>query len=741
MARLLLVSNRLPVTVQRDAAGVRVIPSAGGLATGLSGPHRRSGGLWVGWPGDTTALSSEEREQLGRQLAQLRTAPVELTRAQVQGFYEGFSNRVLWPLFHYLVDHLPLGSMEWEVYREVNQKFADEVVRRYQQGDLIWVHDYQLCLVPGMLRAKLPGARIGFFLHIPFPSSEVLQALPWRNALLEGLLGADLVGFHTFSYGRHFSNALVRLLGLSAENDRVRVNGRVVRFGAFPMGIDAKGFDAEASSAQTDAEVLRLKEGGNGQKLLLGVDRLDYTKGIRRRLLGFARFLEREPQWREKVRLLQIAVPSRTEIEEYEEFRQDVDEVVGRINGSLGTTRWMPIHYLNQAFSRSALVSCYRSADAMLVTPLRDGMNLVAKEFVASRRDERGVLLLSELAGAAAELGEALPVNPYDVDGIADAISRALTMTPHEQGVRMRALRARVFSNDVHHWVATFLEQLTLGPPSASLEGQARTPERVLEGLRRRLLSAPARLLLLDCDGTLLPFHRVPALVQPTPALMTLLLRLSSLPATRVELVSGRSREVLDEWFAGAGLTLHAEHGQWTREPGGAWVSRGEVSGHWKERVRPLLEAHARRTPGSFVEEKSSSLGFHYRMADPEQGALQANELLMLLREGFTNAPVEILAGDHVVEVRPHGVSKGSIVSPARARTGPGALVLAMGDDRTDEDLFQALPEQAIALHVGPRPSVAPFRLEGPAEALVFLTALADEASSALESAPAQSPT
>ena len=429
MSRLLIVANRLPVTVRPTPTGVEVERSTGGLATGLSRPHGQSGGLWIGWSGAGDDLSPEQREELERQLAAQRLVGVPLANDLVSRYYEGYSNGVLWPLFHYLLDQVPLQASDWDAYVEANALFADVVAEQDQPGDLIWVHDYQLLLLPGLLRRRLPDARIGFFLHIPFPSEELFRTLPARRQLLEGMLGADLVGFHTPTSLRHCAIALTDILGLTVDIDRVQLPGREVRLGVFPMGVDAALFQGLARDPAVEAEAEALR-GDGSVRLLVGVDRLDYTKGIPRRLLAFERMLELHPEVREKVRLVQVAVPSRTGVEAYQDFRSLVDGLVGRINSVFGTPRWVPVHYIFRGLSPPDLVALYRAADVMLVTPLRDGMNLVAKEFVASRADGDGVLVLSEFAGASWELPEALQVNPYDTDNTAEVIFRALTMEP-----------------------------------------------------------------------------------------------------------------------------------------------------------------------------------------------------------------------------------------------------------------------------------------------------------------------
>lgn len=458
--RLIIVSNRLPVTVRVEHGEPVVHMSVGGLATGLRTPHERSNGLWIGWPGDLGDLDPIGREKVLCRLAERRTIPVELESKEIEVFYEHISNAVLWPTFHDRVDRLPLRVEGWDVYDAVNARFADIVAEHYRPGDVVWVHDYQLMRLPALLRDRIPAARIGFFLHIPFPNPEIYFALPTRAWLVEGMMGADLVGFHTRRFQGHFRAALRRLFGLEMDAaGYVPWGKRRVRLGVYPIGVDTAGLAARAASPEVDTLVNELST--PGQRLLVGIDRLDYSKGIPRRLIAVERLLAVHPEWRENVRFVQVAVPSRDRVAAYREFRGEVEGLVGRINGRFGTPTWTPIHYMHRGVSTDVVLGLCRAADVALVTPLRDGMNLVAKEFAASRIDEDGVLILSEFAGAADELTDALIVNPYDVDGTAEAIHTALTMDAAERRRRMRALRDQVLANDVHRWVSTFLETLT----------------------------------------------------------------------------------------------------------------------------------------------------------------------------------------------------------------------------------------------------------------------------------------
>ena len=724
-SRLLIVANRLPVTVTRDGDDFDIQRSAGGLATGLSGPHEQSGGVWLGWPGvPSEELSDGQRSRLQARLGEQRLVPVDLTAEQVHRFYEGFSNGVLWPLFHYQLDQVPALSEDWGVYEAVNRRFADLVAEHHRPGDVIWVHDYQLLLVPRMVRELVPEARIGFFLHIPFPDFEVFRTLPFRTEVLEGLLGADLIGFHTASYLRHFASSLMHLLGLTPAIDRVQVGDREVRLGAFPMGIDFENFEAVADKPAVATEVEALTSTGR-VKLLVGIDRLDYTKGIPRRLLAYEKLLQEHPELSERVRLVQVAVPSRTGVEAYQDFRSMVHELIGRIQGAFATPHWVPVHYMYRSLDEDELVALYRAADAMLVTPIRDGMNLVAKEFVASRIDGDGVLVLSEFAGASNELAEAVQVNPYDIAGTAEAFYRALTMEEDERRSRMHAMRERIRAYDVHHWVRTFLEQLRLAGSNERRRLAPSVPTVPAETLADQVRDAEHLLLLLDYDGTLSPIAPTPDLARPSRELLALLGELAARPGTEVHVVSGRKRGTLEEWLGALPVTLHAEHGVWTRDRTGHWRSAVPFASPWREPVLGILHEVTSRTPGSLVEEKTPGLAWHYRMADPEFGAAQANELRVHLAQVLSNEPVEVLQGHKVIEVRPHGINKGTILAPVLAAAPDGATILAIGDDATDEDLFAALPQEAVAVRVGGGVTRAQFRLSGVDQVHALLRSLA----------------
>jgi trehalose 6-phosphate synthase/phosphatase len=715
-SRVILVSNRLPISVRVEHGQLAVGRGAGGLATGLSGYHDGSDSIWIGWPGETWRLTPDQRKTLRDRLAAMRAVPVELSAAEVQRYYDGFSNGVLWPLLHYQLDRLPLTSEGWETYVRVNQRFADAVVDQYRSGDLIWVHDYQLMLVPEMVRQQLPDAAIGFFLHVPFPSAEVFRLLAWRRALLAGMLGSSLIGFHTIGYGLHFLTSAANVLGSQTRPGRAEFEGRSIRVGTFPMGIDAAAYEALGGKAAVEAEADRLRRTADGAALIVAVDRLDYTKGIPRRLLAFERLLEKYPRLRGRVRLVQVAAPSRGSVGSYREFQRTVNEMVGRINGRFASPGHDPIHYISQNLDAEHLAAFYRAASIALVTPLRDGMNLVAKEFVASRVDGDGVLILSEFAGAAAELTDALLVNPYDLDAVAVAIHDALEMPEPERRSRMAGMRDQVRTHDVHRWARTFEAALRVEARRETRRrdadlAAANSPEEIAEAV----LADPGRplLVLLDYDGTLVGLRPTPEEASPDTEILRILATLALLPGVDVHVISGRRRADLELWLGSLPVGLHAEHGLWSRDARQEKWTRRDVNPAWLEGARGLMAARVAAVPESFVEEKDASVVWHYRNVAPGTGRREAAALVREMTLALAGSSAVVLPGSRVVEVKDANTDKG-MVARDLAAASPGARMLVIGDDVSDEDMFRAAPEDAVTVHVGAGHSAARMRLIGP---------------------------
>lgn len=700
MGRMLIVSNRLPINAAKREGNLRFQPSVGGLATGLGSIYKSRPSMWIGWSG-------VPKERLGRQkkdfVAKLETEncyPVFLSKDDAEKFYHGFSNRTIWPLFHYFPFDTIYNKNWWEAYKRVNRIFCDTIVKVARADDVIWVHDYHLMLLPRFIREKLPFATVGFFLHIPFPSSELFRLLPWREEILEGLLGADLIGFHTHDYVHHFLNSVHRILGYESTLGQISSGDRVVRADTFPMGIDYKRFAEAVRNPEVGKAIHRIRKKVGHHKTILSIDRLDYTKGILRRLEVFDLFLDKNPKYRGKVTLIQVAVPSRTGVEAYVRLKKQLDELVGRINGKHGTIEWMPVWYLYRSIPFHTLVALYHLADVALVTPIRDGMNLISKEFLATKTDRTGVLILSEMAGAANELGEAIIVNPNNKEEVAKSLKEALEMSEDEQIERNWIMQMRLKRYDVRRWAHDFLDTLSnIKKVQTELRGK-----KLTDGMKNRLLrdyrKSAKRLLLLDYDGTLVPFGEKPEKVRPDDALLEQLESLIRTPKNEVVIISGRDKDTLEKWFNILNIGLMAEHGVWLREKGGDWEMVEPLRNDWKEDIRPILELYVDRTPGSFIEEKEFSLVWHYRKADLELATVRARELKDALLQLIANLNLGVLEGSKVLEIKNAGINKG-LAALRWLSKKRWNFILAIGDDWTDEDTFTVLPESAYSIKVG----------------------------------------
>ncbi|HMI88070.1 MAG TPA: bifunctional alpha,alpha-trehalose-phosphate synthase (UDP-forming)/trehalose-phosphatase [Polyangiaceae bacterium] len=708
MPRLVVVSNRLPFTLQLAGEQLEYAPSSGGLVSALSAylesKHREDPTfehLWVGWPGTAVPQELEVRVR-EESLATHAAYPVFLTAEDVQNFYDGFCNGTLWPLFHYFPSYVEYSPSYWDTYIRVNACFREALLEVLRPDDTIWVHDYQLLLLPGMIREKLPGASIGFFLHIPFPSHELFRLLPtpWKRQLLLGMLGADLIGFHTYEYTQYFLHCVFRILGHDHRLGQISVEDQVRRADTFPIGIDYDKFMTAATSEAVIHRRGELEASIHGKKAIFSVDRLDYTKGILNRLTGYEEFLVRYPQWLERVVFLLVIVPSREEVALYRRMKQEVDECVGRINGRFGTVEWAPVVYQYRSLDFETLVALYQLSPVALITPLRDGMNLVAKEYLASKPDGTGALVLSEMTGAARELGEAILINPNHWTEIAEALDQALTMGSEEQVQRNRPMQQRLKAYDAKWWAEQFLSSL-----SKVKSRQERLSTRSLapplqEEIKTAYHAARRALLLLDYDGTLVPFASQPSAAHPDPELEALLAALSREPQRHVFLVSGRDKHTLERWFAGLDIGLLAEHGAWVRRPGEEWKLLKPVTSGWKEGIAPMVRMYVGRVAGSLFEEKEFSVAWHYRQCDPDLGEQRAKELIDDITQLAANLDIQVLEGKKVVEIRNSAVNKGTAAAQLAQELDPD-IILAIGDDQTDEDMFRALPDRAVTVRVG----------------------------------------
>lgn len=717
-----IVSNRLPVSVSRDKKGKLVFEASnGGLATTMSSLDAEQT-IWVGWPGiSAETLTNDERDHIIQELQKQGCYPVFLTTEEVDLYYEGYANDTLWPLFHYFQNVARFSDAYWQAYQTVNQKFADSVAQISTNDARIWIHDYHFMLLPSAIREQLPVSRIGFFLHIPFPSFEIYRLLPERKDLLRGLLGADVIGFHIYDYAQHFLDSCRRLLGVSSSNGILEYEGRSVKVSAYPIGIDYTKFRSQLSTKETRTALNQIQSSYKGQKLILSIDRLDYSKGIPERLEAFRLLLENHAKYRGKVKLLMVAVPSRTGVEAYQQLRDEIEKTVSRINGTYGTVDWAPISYQFQNRPFSEIVALYARAEVMLVTPIRDGMNLVAKEYVASKKGRGGVLILSEMTGAIDELPEAISINPNNARSVSEAMHTALSMPVREQKERLATMQARLSTGTVQNWGKEFMDDLRLSASTTSSRRQLSLTQQ--QRIVTRFQTSAKRLIILDYDGTLRKYVKTPSplAAAPTLRIRRILKSLTDQPNTTVAIVSGRTKRALTGWFVGLPVILAAEHGAWKRY-GKKWQQIDVDFKKDKKRIRACMQKYTDRTRGAEIEEKDHALVWHYTNVEPDIAFKRAGELYHELTELLADEDIAVHEGRHVIEVMPSSITKGSVVHEL-AQHYPSNFILCAGDDRTDEDMFRELRDNpdAITIKVGGGDTVAQHAIAKPANLLSLL--------------------
>lgn len=723
MGKIIIVSNRLPVKISDENGQFVYSSSEGGLATGLSSIYREGENVWIGWPG-LEVSDSEKQTEVRQNLKKMRLIPVFLSQEDISEYYEGFSNEILWPIFHYYAStYTNYQQSNWDFYQTVNRKFRDAVLEIAEPGDTIWIHDYQLLLLPGMIRAEQPDLTIGFFLHIPFPSYEMFRLIPWRAELLEGLIGADLVGFHTYDDVQHFLNAAVRILPINSNSNILTVDDRPVVAEAFPMGIDFEKYASFTANKSVLEEISLLKQNFKGKRFILTVDRLDYSKGILQRLAAIELLFELYPEYIGQVILYMIVVPSRDTVPQYKQLKDQIDKKVGNINAFYRTIDWTPILYFYRSFPVETLSALYQIADIGLVTPMRDGMNLVSKEYVASRTNNDGVLILSEMAGASKELIDALIVNPNNIGDITEAIVKALNMPLLEQRVNMQEMRKVVSHFNVFHWVKIYMDKLK---EVKELQRSLKTryvDQTIKKSIGDLYNHASKRVIFLDYDGTLVGFNSDINKASPDSNLIELLAKLAADKLNEIVIISGRNHQKMEEWFSTINVHMIAEHGVWQKEKSGNWTSILGLSDQWKEDILPILNTYVERTPGAFIEEKSFSLVWHYRKVPKGLGDLRASELVNNLEYLIKDKALQILPGNKVIEIKNIEVNKGKAALTHMLKEDYD-FVMAIGDDHTDEDIFRALPDTSFTFKVGSNTSAARFYLRNTLEVRQFLQGL-----------------
>lgn len=735
MNKTIIVSNRLPLQVNIEDGQLKVTPSVGGLATGLKSVHKDGNGIWIGWSGMTDEeLNPELEKKVAEAVQKEKCVAVNLTKNDLDLYYYGFSNRTLWPLFHYFIEYTEYSPESWEAYKQVNQKFADKVIEHAEEGDNVWIQDYQLLLVPAMVKEKKPDISIGFFNHIPFPSYEIFRTFPKRKELLEGMLGADLIGFHTYDYERHFLSSVKRILSLDVNFNRVTYNNRIIKVDSFPMGIDFEKFEQAARDhdkmdenhkSEIQKRLDQHLQNEDGIKMILSIDRMDYTKGIPNRIKAFEYFLKKYPQFQEKIRLIMLAVPSRSQVPQYQKLKQETDELVGRINGEYSTVSWTPIWYFYRALPFDNLIDLYTSSDVALITPVRDGMNLVAKEYIATRTRKDGVLVLSEMTGASKELNEALLINPFNFEEIADSIKQALEMPKPEQKQRMQALQERVSRYGVKKWANEFMNSLNQVHKVYNTIDAKRVDANDIQQFKTQIQSDTHKLVFLDYDGTLVNFTNNPQDAKPDEELYTLLEQLNAIDKLKLVIISGRDKKTLHQWFGHTPYTLVSDHGVSMRLENESWKTMERLKTDWMEDVLPVLETFVDRTPGTLVEQKKYSLAWHYRNTDVELAQKRLVEIRTVLTSFISNTDLTLLEGNKVIEIKSSKVNKGQACSKLVDHF-PSDCVFAFGDDWTDEFMFEELPEHAQTIKIGVRKTKAKYYINNVAEVRSLLKSLAE---------------
>ncbi|WP_342645379.1 bifunctional alpha,alpha-trehalose-phosphate synthase (UDP-forming)/trehalose-phosphatase [Mucilaginibacter sp. CSA2-8R] len=713
MSRLFVVANRLPISIEKQGDKITYRQASGGLVTAVSAflnkeNNRFTQKIWAGVAGCSEILWQAAADSIN---TDYDFKPLFIPAKQYDQYYNGFSNSVLWPLFHYFPSFADYQPSYFDAYLKVNTEFAGTLLKTLNADDTVWIHDYHLLPLAAMLRKKLPGLTIGFFLHIPFPSYELFRVIPreWQQELLSGMLGADVIGFHTEDYQSHFINCVKKVLKVRNEGHEIHWQGRNVRTGAFPIGVDFERFNHASTNLEVlskRAEYLRSKQ---DKQLLFSVDRLDYTKGVFNRLKGYREFLVQNPGYRGKVVFALVIVPSRDSIGKYAERKSLIDEYIGNFNSRFGNISWQPVIYQYGHLSFEELLGLYTACDLALITPLRDGMNLVAKEFVASRRDKQGVLVLSEMAGAAHELTEALLINPNDRKEIARMIRTGLEMSPAEQEKRMTAMQSRISSYNVVAWAKAFFAKL-----DEVRHAQQKSEPQLLDNFAKAQMleqynKAKKRLLLLDYDGTLAPFAANPNDAAPLPIVIQLLKKLGSDPKNSVYIVSGRDSVSLQNWLGHLPVGLIAEHGTKIMDRGGEWQTRSAPEALMAlAEVTQLMEQFLNQCPGSFIEKKDFSVAWHYRKADLALSGIKAKQLLDALMASVDLSTLSVLNGHKVIEVKGANINKGLAVKKMLNPQSP-EFILCIGDDQTDEDMFKVLHDNkaAFTVKVGNEPTLA----------------------------------
>lgn len=733
--RLVIAAYRLPFNFTLGKTGkYKAVQNSGGLVSAilsLSEKFKSSENQFANnkivWAGMADNLPEDVDAKLLKN-KHFDLCPIQISKELDTLYYGGFCNDLIWPLFHYFPSFSVFDSEYFKAYEEANAIFCKELLKTLKPDDFLWIHDYQLLLLPEMIRQQMPEVNIGFFLHIPFPSFEIFRIIPrpWREKIIHGMLGADLVGFHTHDYTQNFLKSVRRTTGYECKQNIIFTPRKTVKADAFPIGIDYHKFHDSCLLPAIVKEKEKIKEHLLSAKLIFSVDRLDYSKGLLYRLKGYETFLERYPQFHSKVVFNMVVVPSRDSIERYKEMKKEIEFTVGRINGKYSSLSWRPIIYQYKSLHLNELIALYDLSDVGLITPLRDGMNLVAKEYIASQVEHLGVLILSEMTGAAAELNEAIVINPFDNNEMAEAICHALEMPSEEKKSRLLRMQNRIESYNVFTWAFDFFNQLREVKLYQNMMSVRFLNKGVTTNIKENYLKSVKRILFLDYDGTLVAFAKYPELAVLELSTLDIVQRLVADPQNQVVIISGRDRDFLDKQFSSVNVSLIAEHGFFVKHAGGNWEMSIQADVQWKDTVKPILMEYVDRCNGTFIEEKTGSIAWHFRNADSDFAQLRLNELRDELAEIIRHkTEFEILEGNKVLEIKSGRYDKGTAALKFLSEADCD-FILAAGDDKTDEFLFKALPGSAYSIKIGLSPSVAKYNVANFSLFLKFLRFLSE---------------
>ena len=728
MSRWIIVSNRLPfsLTESSDKKTQKIKQISGGLVTAINGIKSKNPIRWIGSlaPGITKKHISEFKSK-----ENVSFSYPEFSQELYDAYYNGFCNDVLWPLLHYETDLIRYKKENFEAYVEVNKIFAEHIVKVAKKDDVIWINDFHLFMCPKFIKELRPDLKVGFFLHVPFPSSELYRELPCRKEILESLLYSDLIGFHDFSYLRHLSSAAYNILGYESSLLDIQTPHHTVKLGVYPVSIDTQDFLKKSQSQKAANMIKNYGLRDKKEKVILGVDRLDYSKGIPLKLKAFKKYLEDNPSMVGKVQLTQIAVPSRTEVPEYIKLRHEVERLVSEINGKFSKIDYIPIKYIFDSVSIFELMALYQTSDVLFVTSKRDGMNLVCLEYiVAQEGSDPGVVLLSEYAGASSTLSHASIINPMNINETAEKLGLALKLSKQERKKNHQIMLDYLKGYTATDWASAFISHLENNISRNSSKLKRLSSENTKKDFFKNLKGS-AKCIMLDFDGTLSPIKDKPDQVKLDLQTKQILKKLSENPQVEIVIVTGRDKKFIVKQLQGLKVYIACEHGaSFYDYKNKKWRQLAASKKRpWLKDATRILEQYQKRTPNSFIEEKEYALCWHYRKSPTDFAEFQARKLLLDLGITLAHEPVTVSRGKKIVEVKSLEANKGYFTDWFLERyIDDSTKLIAMGDDRTDEDMFRALERRGLTVKIGySESSYAQFYLDQQAEVLGILKSLA----------------